>query len=109
MKFTATQIAEILNGEIIGNPDVEVHKLSKIEEGVEGSLTFLANPKYTPFIYTTQASVTIVSQDFVSENKIETTLIKVENAYSSFSKLLEYYNHIKNNKSGIESPIFISD
>ena len=109
MKFTATQIAEILNGEIIGNPDVEVHTLSKIEEGVEGSLTFLANPKYTPFIYTTQASVTIVGQDFVSENKIETTLIKVENAYSSFSKFLEYYNHIKNNKSGIESPIFISD
>jgi UDP-3-O-[3-hydroxymyristoyl] glucosamine N-acyltransferase len=109
MKFTATQIAEILNGEIIGNPDIEVHTLSKIEEGVEGSLTFLANPKYTPYIYTTQASITIVGQDFVSENNIETTLIKVENAYSSFSKLLEYYNHIKNNKVGIESPIFVSE
>ena len=71
MKFTATQIAEILNGEIIGNPDVEVHTLSKIEEGIEGSLTFLANPKYTPYIYTTQASITIVGQDFVSENNIE--------------------------------------
>jgi UDP-3-O-[3-hydroxymyristoyl] glucosamine N-acyltransferase len=109
MKFTATQIAEILEGQIIGNADVEVHTLSKIEEGTEGSLTFLANPKYTPYIYTTQASITIVGQDFTSENKIETTLIKVKDAYSSFSKLLEYYNQIKNNKSGIESPIFISE
>lgn len=109
MKFTAKQIAEILNGEIVGNSDVEVHKLSKIEEAAEGSLTFLANPKYTPYIYTTQASITIIGQDFIPDQKIETTLIKVENAYSSFSKLLEYYNHIKNNKSGIESPVFISE
>jgi len=109
MNFTAKQIAEILNGEIIGNPDVEVHTLSKIETAAEGSLTFLANPKYTPFIYTTQASITIIGQDFIADHKIETTLIKVENAYSSFSKLLEYYNHIKNNKSGIESPVFISE
>ena len=109
MNFTAKQIAEILNGEIIGNPDVEVHTLSKIETAVKGSLTFLANPKYTPFIYTTQASITIIGQDFIADHKIETTLIKVENAYSSFSKLLEYYNHIKNNKSGIESPVFISE
>ena len=109
MKFTAKQIAEILNGEIVGNSDVEVHTLSKIEEAAEGSLTFLANPKYTPYIYTTQASITIIGQDFIPYQKIETTLIKVENAYSSFSKLLEYYNHIKNNKSGIESPVFISE
>ncbi|MDB4180974.1 UDP-3-O-(3-hydroxymyristoyl)glucosamine N-acyltransferase [Flavobacteriaceae bacterium] len=109
MKFTATQIAEILNGEVFGNADVEVHTLSKIEEAAQGSLTFLANPKYTPFIYTTQASITIVGQDFVPENTIVTTLIKVKDAYGAFSKLLEYYNHIKNNKSGIESPIFIAD
>ncbi|MDG1285921.1 MAG: UDP-3-O-(3-hydroxymyristoyl)glucosamine N-acyltransferase [Flavobacteriaceae bacterium] len=109
MKFTAKQIAEILNGEIVGNPAVEVHTLSKIEEAAEGSLTFLANPKYTPYIYTTKASITIIGQDFISDQKIETTLIKVENAYSSFSKLLEYYNHIKNNKLGVESPIFISE
>tara|TARA_B110000967_G_scaffold169405_1_gene178846 strand:- start:155 stop:1177 length:1023 start_codon:yes stop_codon:yes gene_type:complete len=109
MKFTATQIAEILNGEVFGNADVEVHTLSKIEEAAQGSLTFLANPKYTPFIYTTQASITIVGQDFVPENTIETTLIKVKDAYGAFSKLLEYYNHIKNNKSGVESPIFIAD
>ena len=109
MKFTAKQIAEILNGDIVGNPDVEVDTLSKIEEAAKGSLTFLANPKYTPYIYTTKASIAIVGQDFISEQDIETTLIKVENAYSSFSKLLEYYNQIKNSKSGVESPIFISD
>ena len=74
MKFTATQIAEILTGEIFGNPDVEVDTLSKIEEAAQGSLTFLANPKYTPYIYSTQASITIVGEDFDPEHKIETTL-----------------------------------
>lgn len=109
MKFTAAQIAGILEGDIIGNPDVEVSKLSKIEEGTEGSLTFLANPKYKPFIYSTQASITIVNKSFEAENEITTTLIKVEDAYKSFSKLLEYYNQIKINKSGIEQPSFIAE
>ncbi len=109
MKFTATQIAGILEGEIEGNGEVEVSKLSKIEEGTKGSLTFLANPKYTHYIYETAASITIVDKDFVPENKISTTLIKVENAYKAFSKLLEYYNQVKMNKSGIEKPIFISE
>jgi len=108
MKFTAAQIAGILEGDIVGDPDVEVSKLSKIEEGTEGSLTFLANPKYTPYIYSTQASITIVNKTFEAENKITTTLIKVEDAYKSFSKLLEYYNQIKINKFGIEQPSFIA-
>ena len=105
----AAQIAGILEGDVIGNPDVEVFKLSKIEEGTEGSLTFLANPKYKPYIYSTQASVTIVNKTFEAENKITTTLIKVDDAYKSFSKLLEYYNQIKLNKSGIEQPSYISE
>ncbi|MGJ8593018.1 MAG: UDP-3-O-(3-hydroxymyristoyl)glucosamine N-acyltransferase [Aquaticitalea sp.] len=109
MKFTATQIAGILEGDIIGNPDVEVSKLSKIEEGTEGSLTFLANPKYKSYIYSTKASITIVNKTFEAENGLSTTLIKVEDAYKSFSKLLEYYNQIKMNKSGIEQPSFISE
>ncbi|ULC58250.1 UDP-3-O-(3-hydroxymyristoyl)glucosamine N-acyltransferase [Flaviramulus sp. BrNp1-15] len=109
MKFTAQQIAGILEGDVVGNPDVEVSKLSKIEEGFEGSLTFLANPKYTPHIYSTKASVTIVNKTFEPENHLETTLIKVEDAYSAFSKLLEYYNLVKLNKSGIEQPSFISE
>ncbi|MFV0572390.1 MAG: UDP-3-O-(3-hydroxymyristoyl)glucosamine N-acyltransferase [Xanthomarina gelatinilytica] len=108
MKFTAQQIAGILEGDIVGNPDVEVSKLSKIEEGTKGSLTFLANPKYQSYIYSTKASITIVNKTFVPENHLETTLIKVEDAYKSFSKLLEYYNMVKLNKQGIENPSFIS-
>ena len=109
MKFTATQIAGILEGEVEGNPQIAVHKLSKIEEGEKGSLTFLANPKYTSYIYSTKASITIVNKDFVPEQSISTTLIKVDDAYKSFSKLLEYYNQVKNNKVGIENPCYISE
>ena len=109
MKFTASQIAGILDGDIVGNPDVEVFKLAKIEEGKKGSLTFLANPKYKPYIYSTKASITIVNRDFIAENEITSTLIKVDDAYKSFSKLLEYYNQVKMNKSGIEKPTYISD
>ena len=109
MKFTANQIAEILDGEIDGDKNVEVYKLSKIEEGEVGSLTFLSNPKYTPFIYSTKASITIVNKSFVSENKIKTTLIKVDDAYVAFSKLLAYYDEVKLNKSGIETPSYLSE
>ena len=109
MKFTAEQIAEILEGEVVGNPNAEVHTLSKIEEGSNGSLTFLANPKYQSFIYTTKATITIVNKTFEPEQTIETTLIKVEDAYKSFSKLLEYYNQVKLMKSGIEQPSVISE
>ena len=109
MKFTAAQIAGILEGEVMGNPEAEVFKLSKIEEGTEGSLTFLANPKYTNYIYSTKATVTIVNSTFEPEQEITTTLIKVEDAYKSFSKLLEYYNQVKLMKSGIEQPSVISE
>lgn len=109
MKFTAAQIAGILEGEVEGNPEVEVSKLSKIEEGIPESLSFLSNPKYTQYIYTTKASAVIVDKDFKAENKINTTLIRVDDAYKSFSKLLEYYNQVKMNKTGIEQPVFISE
>ncbi|MBC7747114.1 MAG: UDP-3-O-(3-hydroxymyristoyl)glucosamine N-acyltransferase, partial [Methylotenera sp.] len=108
MKFTAEQIAGILEGEVVGNPIVEVFRLSKIEEGVEGSLTFLSNPKYLNYIYSTKASVTIVNDSFVPESPVTTTLIKVPDAYGAFSKLLEFYNQVKLNKSGIEQPSFLS-
>lgn len=108
MEFTAHQIAEILNGTVEGDEAVAVSKLSKIEEGQKGSLTFLANPKYKSYIYTTKASITIVNQDFVIENPITTTLIRVEDAYKAFSTLLEYYNQVKMNKTGIEQPVFLS-
>jgi len=109
MKFTAEQIAEILEGEVVGNPNAEVFKLSKIEEGQEGALTFLSNPKYQSFIYTTKASVTIVNSTFVPEAVLTTTLIKVEDAYSAFTKLLEFYNQVKLNKTGIEPLSFIDE
>ena len=109
MKFTAEQIAGILEGEVVGNPMAEVFRLSKIEEGTEGSLTFLSNPKYLNYIYSTKASVTIVNETFVSEFPLTTTLIKVQDAYAAFSKLLEFYNQVKLNKSGIEQPSFLSE
>lgn len=109
MKFTAQQIANILDGEVVGNSEEEVSKLSKIEEGEKGSLTFLSNPKYNQYLYTTNASVTIVNRSLELEKEVSTTLIKVDNAYESFSKLLEFYNEVKNNKSGRENPHFISE
>jgi UDP-3-O-[3-hydroxymyristoyl] glucosamine N-acyltransferase len=109
MKFTAEQIAGILEGEVVGNPNAEVSRLSKIEEGTEGSLTFLANPKYINYIYETKASVTIVNNTFIPENEISTTLIKVEDAYAAFSKILEFYNQVKHNKVGIEIPCVLSE
>ncbi|MFV8364368.1 UDP-3-O-(3-hydroxymyristoyl)glucosamine N-acyltransferase [Flavobacterium sp. ZT3P35] len=108
MKFTAEQIAGILEGEVIGNPMAEVFRLSKIEEGTDGSLTFLSNPKYLNYIYSTKASVTIVNETFEPELPLTTTLIKVQDAYTAFSKLLEFYNQVKLNKSGIEQPSFLS-
>ncbi|MFL1012876.1 UDP-3-O-(3-hydroxymyristoyl)glucosamine N-acyltransferase [Flavisericum labens] len=108
MKFTAQQIAGILEGDVVGNPEVEVSKIAKIEEGFEGSLTFLANPKYTPHIYKTKASITIVNKTFNPEDRISTTLIKVDDAYLAFSKILEYYNAVKLNKVGLEQPSFIA-
>lgn len=109
MKFTAEQIAGILEGEVIGNPNAEVYKLSKIEEGIEGSLTFLANPKYINYIYSTLATIVIVNKSFQAEQEVKATLIKVDDAYQAFSKLLEYYNQVKLMKSGIEQPSMISE
>lgn len=108
MKFTAEQIAGILEGEVIGNPMAEVFRLSKIEEGTDGSLTFLSNPKYLNYIYSTKASVTIVNDTFEPELPLTTTLIKVQDAYTAFSKVLEFYNQVKLNKTGIEQPSFLS-
>ena len=109
MKITAAQIAEVLEGEVEGNANVTVSSLSKIEEGREGTISFLANPKYQSYIYTTRASVVIVNKTFVAEQTIQATLIKVEDAYKAFSKLLEYANQVKLMKSGIEQPSVISE
>jgi len=107
MEFTAQQIAELLQGTVEGNPNEKVSRLSKIEEGTPGSLSFLANPAYTAYIYNTAASVVIVNKDFEAEKTIHATLVRVENAYQSFAKLLEIYNTIRRNKVGIEELSFI--
>jgi UDP-3-O-[3-hydroxymyristoyl] glucosamine N-acyltransferase len=103
----ANQIADIIKGTVEGNPEVEVNYVSKIEEGKEGTITFLANPKYTPYIYTTKASIVIVNSDFKPEKKISATLIRVENPYKAFALLLEFYNNIKLRKTGISKHAFI--
>ncbi len=108
MKFKVQQIADLLEGEIIGNPEAELFKLSKIEEGTQGSLSFLSNPKYFNHIYTTQATAVIVNKDFDVDSKIISTLIKVDDAYGAFTKILEFYNQAKNNKTGIEQHSFIA-
>jgi UDP-3-O-[3-hydroxymyristoyl] glucosamine N-acyltransferase len=108
MEFTAKQISNLLGGKVEGDENVLVNKLSKIEEGTSGSLSFLANAKYTQFIYITKASLVIVNNDFVAEQPVRATLIRVPNAYDSFVKLLEVYNQIQLDKKGIEEPSFIS-
>ena len=109
MEFTAEQIAGMLNGTIEGNPKVIVDKLSKIEEGASKSLSFLANPKYTHYIYQTKASIVIVNKNFTAEKKIKATLIRVEDAYTAFAKLLETYNQIKLNKVGFSPKASIAE
>src|SRR2546428_7222539 len=108
IRFTAAELSKLLNGVVEGNPDVTVSDLAKIEEGVEGTLSFLANPKYEPFLYSTNASIVIVNHDLQLTHSINSTLIRVENAYAAFSILLEKYNTIKLSKAGIEQPSFIS-
>lgn len=109
MKFTAQQIAAALNGTIEGNTNVEVNSISKIEEGKNGSISFLANPKYTQFIYTTKASIVIVNEDFKPTEKLDTTLIRVKNAENAFAQLLEMYNQVKLAKTGISNHAFIHE
>ncbi len=110
MEFTAKQIAGLLNGKLEGNGDVKVSSLSKIEEGKPGSLCFLSNKLYTNYAYSTDASVVIINNNFELDKPVKSTctLIRVEDAYGSFAKLLEIYYEIKQNKKGIEQPSFIS-
>lgn len=101
MKFTANDIARLIEGKLEGDPNVVVNKVSKIDEGEPGSVSFLANPKYKPFIYDSEASIVIVDTDFVPEKKVKPALIKVKDPYSAFARLLEIYNNIKHSKTGI--------
>ncbi len=110
MEFSALQIAGLLNGKIEGNENVTVKKLAKIEEGEAGALCFLSNLAYTNYVYTSDASVIILNHDVVLDKPVKATctLIRVEDAYGSFARLLEIYDEFKQNKKGIEQPSFIS-
>lgn len=109
MKFTAKQIAEVLNGEVYGNPDAEVSAFAKIEESKPETLTFLHNAKYEHYLYTTEASVCIVNKDYTPKKPVTPTLVKVDNAYLALTKLLEYYyEHTKTQKTGVEQPSFVA-
>jgi len=109
MKFTAQQIAEALQGSVDGDPTIAVSNLSKIEEGKPGTLSFLANPAYEKYIYTTKASLVIVNEEFNPESTITPTLIRVKDAYSAFAQLLELYQQSKPQKTGISSKAHISE
>lgn len=108
MIFTADQIAQLLNGTIEGDKSATVSAFAKIEEGHENALSFLANPKYIQHIYSCESSVVIVGSDFVAEKPIKPTLIRVEKPYESFALLLRKYEEFKNQKSGVEEPVFIA-
>lgn len=107
MHFKAKTIAEFIKGEIIGDPETIVSDVSKIEEGRPGTLAFLANPKYEKYIYNTEASVVIVNKDLKINDNVKPVLIKVENAYNSFTSLLEFVARMAPQKKGIEEPCFI--
>lgn len=109
MKYTAQQIATLLQGTVEGDANAEVWQLCKIEEGQPGGISFLANPKYTHYIYSTQASVVIVANNFEAEHPINATLVRVENPYLSFATLLKAYNSAQLDKKGIAPEAYISD
>lgn len=103
MEFTAKEIAAIIGGEIVGDENAKVYTFAKIEEGMPGALSFLANPKYTAYIYDTLSSIVLVNSDFVAEKPIKATIIKTANAYESLAKLMTMYESMKPKKSGISS------
>jgi len=108
IEFTAAQIAEALKGEIVGDGNVKLRDVAKIEEGHEGALSFLANPKYEHYIYTTKSSAVLVNRNFKPENQIAATLIYVDNAYEAFASLLDMVADVViPKKSGIEQPSYI--
>lgn len=107
MKFSAREIAQLIHARIEGNPDVEIEGFSKIDDGKPGTLSFLSNPLYTQYIYSTGASVVIVSNDFVPDREIAPTLLRVENPYAAFATLLEKYQQMKAAKTGISPLAFI--
>lgn len=109
MEFSAKQIAAFIQGEIIGDENATVHTFAKIEEGIPGAISFLSNPKYTPYIYETEASIVLVNKDFTPEQEVKATLIKVDNAYESLAKLLNLYEMSKLKRTGIDPRAYVAE
>ena len=107
MQFTAEQIAGLLNGKVEGDSTIAVSQLAKIEEGDPTSLSFLSNPKYEQYLYTTKSGIVIINEDLVLQKEVAATLIRVPNAYSAFSELLKIYHTYRTERSGREEHIFI--
>lgn len=108
MEFTAKQIADLIGGRVEGNEQAKVNSFSKIEEGQEGAITFLSNPKYTHYVYETKASVVLVNEDLKLEHPVSATLIRVKNAYEAVARLLQLYEQMKPRKTGIDPLAFVS-
>ncbi|MGQ3012360.1 MAG: UDP-3-O-(3-hydroxymyristoyl)glucosamine N-acyltransferase [Flavobacteriales bacterium] len=106
MELTAAEVAQKLGGTVEGDPSIRLNSLAKIEEGTPGSLTFLANPKYEDFLYTTKASAVVVNTDFTPASRIDLTLIRVSNAFEAFVALMAQFK-FQERKSGIEPQSFI--
>jgi len=108
MEFTAKQIADFIGGRVEGNEQATVHTFSKIEEGKEGAITFLSNPKYTQYIYQTKASIVLINEDVELEHPVETTLIRVKNAYECVAKLMQMYASTLPKKTGVDPLAFVA-
>ncbi len=109
MNFTAKQIAEFIGGRVEGNENAVVNTFAKIEEGKEGAITFLSNPKYTPYIYETKASIVLINEDVELEKPVSATLIRVKNAYECVAKLLQMYASSLPKKTGVHQLAFVSE
>ena len=108
MEFTAKQIADFIGGRVEGNEQATVHTFSKIEEGKEGAITFLSNPKYTQYIYQTKASIVLINEDVELEHPVEATLIRVKNAYECVAKLMQMYASTLPKKTSVDPLAFVA-
>ena len=108
MEFSAIQIATFLSGTVEGDPEVKVYNVAKIEEGAPGMLSFLANPKYSQYLYTTKSSIVLINNDFELQGEVSATLIRVPDAYAAFAQLLGLYQQFMQSKTGVSSLSFIS-
>ena len=109
MEFSAKQIAEYLGGTVEGNPEAKVSTFAKIEEGVPGAISFLANPHYAHYLYTTESSIVLVNKDFQLEQEVKATLVRVDNAYECIARLLTLYQSTMQKRKGVHALAFVAE